>query len=121
MDLSIVVPLYNEQESVVPLYEAISGALLDVTDQAEIIFVDDGSRDNTFAVAEQLAGKDKRLRVVKFRRRGRQNVRTFPRGVSGWAVAVKHRLDRPLETEAADLLEKTLDQRVKFLLMKRAK
>ncbi len=68
MDLSIVVPMYNEQDNVVPLYDAISAALLDVTDHAEIIFVDDGSQDNTFAVAEQLAGKDKRLRVVKFRR-----------------------------------------------------
>lgn len=68
MDLSIVVPLYNEQDSVGPLYEAICRALQDVSRQAEIIFVDDGSRDNTFAVAEGLAARDKRLRVVKFRR-----------------------------------------------------
>lgn len=68
MDLSVVVPLYNEQESVVPLYEAIVNAIRDIAGQVEIIFVDDGSRDSTFAVAEGLAANDKRLRVVKFRR-----------------------------------------------------
>ena len=68
MDLSIVVPLYNEQDSVGPLYEAISKALRGVSGQAEIIFVDDGSTDRTFEVAEAIAAADKRLRVVKFRR-----------------------------------------------------
>lgn len=68
MDLSIVVPLYNEQDSVIPLYEAITRALQDVAGKVEMIFVDDGSRDHTFEVAEAIAAEDKRLRVVKFRR-----------------------------------------------------
>jgi glycosyltransferase involved in cell wall biosynthesis len=68
MDLSIVVPLYNEEDSVVPLYDAIDNALRDVGGQVEIIFIDDGSNDRTFEMAEAIAAKDKRLRVVKFRR-----------------------------------------------------
>jgi glycosyltransferase involved in cell wall biosynthesis len=60
--------LYNEEDSVVPLYEAIAGALASLDGDAEILFVDDGSRDNTYATAEALAARDKRLRVVKFRR-----------------------------------------------------
>ncbi len=70
MDLSIVVPLYNEEDSVEPLYRAISDALgsLALEGGAEILFVDDGSRDGTFACAERLATSDPRLRVVKFRR-----------------------------------------------------
>jgi glycosyltransferase involved in cell wall biosynthesis len=68
MDLSIVVPLYNEEDSVVPLYRAIVGALQDLSGKAEIIFVDDGSRDHTFEVAEAIAARDERLRIVKFRR-----------------------------------------------------
>lgn len=70
LDLSIVVPLYNEQDSVTPLYEAILDALssLSLAGGAEVLFVDDGSRDETFAVAETLAARDRRLRVVKFRR-----------------------------------------------------
>jgi len=70
VDLSIVVPLYNEEDSVRPLHAAITEALagLSLPGGAEILFVDDGSRDGTFAVAEQLARQDSRLRVVKFRR-----------------------------------------------------
>lgn len=68
MDLSVVVPLYNEEDSVTPLYKAISDALDTVLGASEMIFVDDGSSDETFAVAERLAATDKRLRVVKFRR-----------------------------------------------------
>jgi hypothetical protein len=67
-DLSIVVPLFNEEESVTPMYEAIAGAVDTLDCNSEIIFVDDGSSDSTFRVAEELASKDKRLRVVKFRR-----------------------------------------------------
>jgi glycosyltransferase involved in cell wall biosynthesis len=50
------------------LYGAITNALRDIAGQVEIIFVDDGSRDRTFEMAEAIAAKDKRLRVVKFRR-----------------------------------------------------
>ena len=68
IDLSIVVPLYNEEQSVTPLLSAITDALMSVDGESEIIFVDDGSRDKTFDIAAQLAATDRRLRVVKFRR-----------------------------------------------------
>ncbi len=68
LDLSIVVPLYNEEDSVVPLYDAIDAALKSLGGRAEILFIDDGSSDRTFATAARLAATDRRLRVVKFRR-----------------------------------------------------
>jgi cellulose synthase/poly-beta-1,6-N-acetylglucosamine synthase-like glycosyltransferase len=68
VDVSIIVPLFNEEESVGPMFSAIADALESVPGKAEVIFVDDGSSDNTFAVAEEIAAKDSRLRVVKFRR-----------------------------------------------------
>jgi len=68
VDLSIVVPLYNEQDSVTPLFSAITEALKLVNGEVEIVFVDDGSNDKTFDVAARLAATDARLRVVKFRR-----------------------------------------------------
>jgi len=68
IDLSIVVPLYNEEQSVRPLYDAIATAVDSLDQEVEFIFVDDGSKDNTFKVAVKLGEKDKRLRVVKFRR-----------------------------------------------------
>lgn len=68
MDLSVVVPLYNEEDNVAPLYEAIVGALAPLALDCEILFVDDGSRDNTVAAATRLAEKDTRLKLVKLRR-----------------------------------------------------
>ncbi|HEY4369191.1 MAG TPA: glycosyltransferase family 2 protein [Steroidobacteraceae bacterium] len=68
MQLSIVVPLYNEEQSVLPMYETIVRAVDPLTISYEIIFIDDGSRDETFARAAVLAEKDRRLRVIKFRR-----------------------------------------------------
>ena len=53
IDLSLVVPLYNEEESVTPLYKSICAALESLEIDAEIIFVDDGSQDATFAVVLQ--------------------------------------------------------------------
>jgi glycosyltransferase involved in cell wall biosynthesis len=68
MEISIVVPLYNEKDCIQPLYEAITNAVSSDFKEYEIIFVDDGSRDQTFQLAEQLAANDLRLRVLKFRR-----------------------------------------------------
>lgn len=65
--LSIVVPLFNEEQSVRPLYDAIADSIEEI-DDVEIILVDDGSRDNTFKVAAHIAETDGRVRVVKFRR-----------------------------------------------------
>lgn len=68
MDVSVVVPLYNEEDSIQLLYESITSAVADQFPDYEIIFVDDGSGDDTFKLAKQLAGDDGRLRVLKFRR-----------------------------------------------------
>jgi len=67
-DLSVIAPLYNEEESVGPLYRAIVGALEPMGMSYEILFVDDGSRDGTFGKAKELAEMDARLRVIRFRR-----------------------------------------------------
>lgn len=68
MDLSIIVPLYNEEASVALLYQAIHQAVHPLGLDYEILFVDDGSKDNTVLVAKQLAREDSRLRIIKFRR-----------------------------------------------------
>jgi len=68
MEISVIVPLYNEEESVTPLYEAIVAAVEPLNMEFEMLFVDDGSPDSTFHVAKQIALKDKRLKVVKFRK-----------------------------------------------------
>ena len=68
MELSIAVPLFNEEQSVPLLHQRIVEAVEPMGVEFELLFVDDGSSDTTFAVAEQLALRDPRLRVIKFRR-----------------------------------------------------
>jgi glycosyltransferase involved in cell wall biosynthesis len=66
-DLSVVVPLYNEEESVRPLVEAVRDALAGHPSW-ELVLVDDGSRDATAAVAERLAAADSRVVLLQLAR-----------------------------------------------------
>ncbi|MGH7622120.1 MAG: glycosyltransferase family 2 protein, partial [Gemmatimonadaceae bacterium] len=66
-DLSVVVPLYNEEESVGPLADAVREALASV-ERWELVLVDDGSRDGTVRIAESLASADPRIVLVQLAR-----------------------------------------------------
>ena len=66
--ISVVIPAYNERENVTPLYEKLVEVLKDIGREFEIIFVDDGSTDGTFEVLKNIAEKDRRVKVIKFRR-----------------------------------------------------
>ncbi|MHC4532723.1 MAG: glycosyltransferase family 2 protein [Planctomycetota bacterium] len=66
-EVSVVVPLLNEQDNIGPLYEQITQTLKDKYDY-EIIFVDDGSSDNSFNILADLQKADDRMRVVCFRK-----------------------------------------------------
>ena len=72
LGLSVVIPVYNEEESL-PLLAEKLGAVLDrLPFAAEVIFVDDGSTDVSFAVIESLHQQDPRIRAVGFRRNQRK-------------------------------------------------
>ncbi|MBZ0158649.1 glycosyltransferase family 2 protein [Candidatus Methylomirabilis sp.] len=66
-DISVVIPLYNEAESLHELHAALAAALLPYADRCEMIFVDDGSTDGSFDVLKSLREGDKRLKVVRLR------------------------------------------------------
>lgn len=68
IELSIIVPLYNEEESVELLYDCIKEAVDLTVKEYEIIFIDDGSTDSTVEKASILAKDDHRLRIVELRR-----------------------------------------------------
>src|SRR5262249_19697473 len=66
-ELSVVVPLYNEEDSVPTLVDAIRSALA-AESSWELVLVDDGSADRTAAVAEQLSAADSRIRLIRLAR-----------------------------------------------------
>ncbi len=66
--ISVIVPLYNERESLPELYRELVEALARITDRSEIIFVDDGSRDGSFEALREIQGQDPRVRIIRFRR-----------------------------------------------------
>ena len=68
MDISIVVPVYNEQDNVEAVYSAISSALRTTSHSYEIVMVDDGSSDGSYSILSRLAAKDPALKVIRFRR-----------------------------------------------------
>ena len=65
---SIVVPFHNEEENVTALYDRLKGVMEHVGDSFELVFVDDGSRDRTYRLLEEIAAVDSRVLVVKLRR-----------------------------------------------------
>lgn len=67
VDLSFVIPAKNEEESIGPLYREIVEVVRKINKSYEIIFIDDGSTDNTFVEMKKLHESDKRVKVIKLR------------------------------------------------------
>ncbi|MBI2533818.1 MAG: glycosyltransferase family 2 protein [Deltaproteobacteria bacterium] len=68
MELSVVVPVYNEEENVEPLIGEINGVLRHLGKRYEIVVVDDGSEDQTFAVLSKLQREQPTMKVVRLKR-----------------------------------------------------
>lgn len=68
MKLSVVIPIYNEEENIRPLYEELKGVLNTLECGHEIVFVDDGSHDSSLALLESIQQQDDKVVVISFRR-----------------------------------------------------
>ena len=68
MDISVVVPLYNEEESLPELYAWIERVMHEHHFTYEVIFVNDGSTDHSCRSSKSLAGSQKEVKGIKFRR-----------------------------------------------------
>jgi len=66
--LSVIVPLYNEADNILPLYEKVVRITPALGYDLELIFVNDGSVDNSRRLLDDLASRDKRVKVIHFRR-----------------------------------------------------
>jgi dolichol-phosphate mannosyltransferase len=68
VSLSLVIPLYNEEENVLPLVEQLNAALAGWSGSVEILLVDDGSTDATLDLLRTAQEADPRVRIIHFRR-----------------------------------------------------
>lgn len=68
MQISLIIPSYNEEESLQELYDWIKQVVDANSMSYELVFIDDGSKDNTWKIIEELAEKDSNIRGIKFRR-----------------------------------------------------
>ena len=119
--LSVIVPFYNEEDSIAPLHAAIVGAVEPLGVPFEMVFVNDGSRDRTQAIAVEIARKDPRVRVVKFRRNYGQTA-AMAAGIEHATGEILVTMDGDLQNDPADipLLLAKLDEGFDAVLGKRA-
>ena len=68
MSISVVVPVYNERAALTELYERLSVVLRSLSKRYEIIFIDDGSRDDSLITLRELRDLDRSVRYIRFRR-----------------------------------------------------
>ena len=103
MDLSLVIPIYNEEENVPLLYAAVIAALKDLTLSWEMILVDDGSRDGSLAELEKLAALDPaRVRVIALRRNFGQTA-AIAAGIDHSTGAIVILMDADLQNDPVDI------------------
>ncbi len=100
--LSIIVPFYNEEESIEPLHRAIVTALEPLAAPFEMVFVNDGSKDGTLERAIQLAQRDSRVRVVNFRRNYGQTA-AMAAGIEYARGEILVTMDGDLQNDPADI------------------
>lgn len=100
--VSVIVPMYEEEENVEPLYSAVNHALTGPDFDFELVLVDDGSTDRTYERAEALVHRDRRVRVVKFRRNYGQTA-AMAAGVEAARGDVLVTMDGDLQNDPEDI------------------
>ena len=102
IDVSIIIPVYNEEENIIPLYDALKEVVTKIQDSVEIIMVNDGSRDGSEQLLNDLAAKDESIKVI--------HLRTNFGQTAAIAAAIDHArgeiilpLDADLQNDPADI------------------
>ena len=102
VELSIVVPIYNEEENVAALYGNVREALESTSLEYEIIFVDDGSGDASFRLLKGIAAEDRRVKLLRFRRNFGQTA-AMAAGFDAATGSVIIPMDGDLQNDPADI------------------
>jgi glycosyltransferase involved in cell wall biosynthesis len=103
LELSIVVPIYNEEENIRALYESVTAAMSGSALEYELILVDDGSTDGSFPLLTRVAESDQRVKVIRFRRNFGQTA-AMAAGFDAAAGRVVVPMDGDLQNDPADIL-----------------
>lgn len=111
VDLSVVIPIKNESPNLAELHRELSDSLGPWGGTYELIFIDDGSTDDSFQILSRLASADPHLRVIRFRR----NFGQTPAFSAGFAVATGRVIvtsdgDRQNDPRDIPMLVKKLDE-----------
>ncbi|HYE85112.1 MAG TPA: glycosyltransferase family 2 protein, partial [Vicinamibacterales bacterium] len=94
-ELSIVIPVHNESPNITPLYDELTRTLVEYGRSYELIIVDDGSTDDSFAQLAALQSRDPHLRIIRFRRNFGQT--------AAFAAGFAHARGRLVVTSDGDL------------------
>jgi len=109
LDLSVVIPIYNERENLVPLEEKLNETLAGLNLDYEVVLVDDGSRDGSAELIGKLQKHNSRLRLIRFAENSGQSA-AFIAGFRAANGRIIVTMDADLQNDPADiplLLEKT--------------
>lgn len=122
MDLSIVIPIKDEQDNLRPLHDRLVAVLAALGKSYEIIFVDDGSSDGSYQVMDELADLDPSVKVVRLRRNFGQSA-ALQAGIDFSRGDLLVTMDGDLQNDPADipLLLDKLNQGYDAVLGERAK
>ena len=102
MTLSVVIPVYNEEENVAMLHQKLRDALDPLGQEYEILFVDDGSTDRTLALLEEIQSGDRRVMILSLRRNFGQTA-AFAAGFDFAQGDVIVTLDGDLQNDPSDI------------------
>lgn len=100
--VSIIAPLYNEEDSVEPLYNAIKATANTLPCEHEIIFVNDGSKDRTIERCRSLAETDPNLKIIEFRKNYGQTP-AMAAGIDNASGDVLVTMDGDLQNDPSDI------------------
>src|ERR1700728_358864 len=101
-EISLVIPVYNENENLGPLAEEIRQSMGRVGKPYEVLFVDDGSTDGSFEVMRELAARDAAVRVIRHSRNAGQSA-ALDSGFRHARGGVVVTLDADMQNDPADV------------------
>lgn len=101
-DISVFLPVFNEEPNLRPLHEKMRAALAELGMTAEVIYVDDGSSDASLNVLREIAAEDDRVRVISLRRNYGQTA-AMSAGIDAARGRVLVPMDADLQNDPADI------------------